>query len=113
MNLQLDGKTALVTGSTAGIGWAIAKLLAAEGARVIVNGRSESRVQGAIAEIRAALSSPPSPKLEPLVADLGVAAGAMLAIQRFPDVDILVNNLGVYTPETVRGNQRRRLAGHY
>jgi NAD(P)-dependent dehydrogenase (short-subunit alcohol dehydrogenase family) len=99
MNLQLEGKTALVTGSTAGIGWAIAKLLAAEGARVIVNGRSESRVQGAIAEIRAALPSSPTPKLESLVADLGAAAGATLAIQRFPDVDILVNNLGVYAPK--------------
>jgi len=97
MNLKLEGKTALVTGSTAGIGLAIVKSLAAEGARVIVNGRSESRVKEALADVRAALSSPP--KLEPLVADLSKAAGAALTIQRFPDVDILVNNLGVYEPK--------------
>jgi NAD(P)-dependent dehydrogenase (short-subunit alcohol dehydrogenase family) len=97
MNLKLEGKTALVTGSTAGIGLAIASSLAAEGVRVIVNGRSESRVQEALAEIRKTVSS--ATKLEPLVADLGVAAGATLAIQRFPDVDILVNNLGVYAPK--------------
>jgi len=97
MNLKLEGKTALVSGSTAGIGLAIAKSLAAEGARVIVNGRSEPRVEQALADIRNAMSPPP--KLEPLVADLSLAAGATLAIQRFPDVDILVNNLGVYAPK--------------
>jgi len=53
MNLELDGKKALVTGSTAGIGFAIAKALAAEGARVIVNGRTDARVNEAIASIRA------------------------------------------------------------
>jgi NAD(P)-dependent dehydrogenase (short-subunit alcohol dehydrogenase family) len=97
MNLKLDEKTALVTGSTAGIGLAIAKSLAAEGARVIVNGRSESRVQQALADIRGTASAPL--KLEPLVADLGLTAGATQAIERFPDVDILVNNLGVYAPK--------------
>jgi NAD(P)-dependent dehydrogenase (short-subunit alcohol dehydrogenase family) len=97
MNLKLEEKTALVTGSTAGIGLAIAKSLAAEGARVIVNGRSESRVQQALADIRGTASAPL--KLEPLVADLGLTAGATQAIERFPDVDILVNNLGVYAPK--------------
>jgi len=97
MNLKLDGKTALVTGSTAGIGLAIAQSLAAEGARVIVNGRSETRVQQALAGIRASI--PSQPKLEPLVADLSAAAGAARGIQRFPNVDILVNNLGVYGPK--------------
>jgi NAD(P)-dependent dehydrogenase (short-subunit alcohol dehydrogenase family) len=97
MNLKLEGKTALVSGSTAGIGLAIAQSLAAEGARVIVNGRSETRVQQALAQIRAALPSPP--QLEPLAADLSAAAGVTQAIERFPEVDILVNNLGVYAPK--------------
>jgi NAD(P)-dependent dehydrogenase (short-subunit alcohol dehydrogenase family) len=97
MNLKLEGKTALVTGSTAGIGLAIAQSLAAEGARVIVNGRSEERVQQALAEIRRAAATPPA--LEPLAADLSKPAGVAQAIERFPAVDILVNNLGVYAPK--------------
>lgn len=95
MDLQLRGKLALVTGSTAGIGFAIAEALAGEGARVIVNGRSEGRVQDAVARIherRAGAS------LESLVADLGTAEGAAEAIARFPELDILVNNLGIYGP---------------
>jgi NAD(P)-dependent dehydrogenase (short-subunit alcohol dehydrogenase family) len=97
MDLKLEAKTALVSGSTAGIGLAIATSLAAEGARVIVNGRTEARVQQALAAIRGTMSSPP--KLEPLVADLSLTAGASLCFQRFPEVDILVNNLGVYAPK--------------
>jgi NAD(P)-dependent dehydrogenase (short-subunit alcohol dehydrogenase family) len=97
MNLNLEGKSALVTGSTAGIGLAIAQSLAAEGVRVIVNGRSEARVQEALAQIRRAV--PSGTKLEPLVADLGLAGGAGQAMQRFHEVDILVNNLGVYAPK--------------
>ena len=95
MDLQLAGKLALVTGSTAGIGLAIATALAAEGARVIVNGRSEARVAEAIATITAAH---PAATLEPFAADLGTAQGAELAIERFPDVAILVNNLGIFEP---------------
>jgi len=96
MNLQLENKFALVTGSTAGIGFAIAKALAAEGARVIVNGRSETRVTEAIAAIRAHI---PSARLEALAHDLSKADGAMETIKRFPDLDVLVNNLGVYEPK--------------
>jgi NAD(P)-dependent dehydrogenase (short-subunit alcohol dehydrogenase family) len=96
MNLKLENKLAFVSGSTAGIGFAIAQALAGEGARVIINGRSEKRVQEAIAAIRAGM---PSALLEPLAADLGRAGGAAEAIKRFPEADILVNNLGVYVPQ--------------
>src|SRR6266436_5981699 len=93
MNLQLENKLALVTGSTAGIGWAIAKALAAEGARVIINGRTEKRVKEAAASIRAEIGSA---KLETLALDLSEADASAEATRRFPEVDILVNNLGVY-----------------
>src|SRR5258706_4932394 len=93
MNLQLQNKLALVTGSTAGIGLAIAKTLAAEGARVIINGRSEARVTEAIASIRKEV---PSARLEPLALDLSTAEAAKETINRFPNVDVLVNNLGIY-----------------
>src|SRR6184192_1633670 len=93
MNLQLENKLALVSGSTAGIGLAIAKALAAEGARVIVNGRTEARVSEAIASIRAKV---PSAKLEGLALDLAKADAAAQTTKRHPDLDILVNNLGVY-----------------
>lgn len=93
MDLQLENRLALVTGSTAGIGFAIAQSLAAEGAAVIINGRTEARVNAAMASIRKAH---PQARLEPLAADLATAAGAEETIRRFPAVDILVNNLGRY-----------------
>jgi NAD(P)-dependent dehydrogenase (short-subunit alcohol dehydrogenase family) len=93
VNLQLENKLALVSGSTAGIGLAIAKALAAEGARVVVNGRTEARVSEAIASIRANV---PTAKLEGLALDLAKADAAAQTTKRHPDVDILVNNLGVY-----------------
>jgi NAD(P)-dependent dehydrogenase (short-subunit alcohol dehydrogenase family) len=93
MNLQLENKLALVSGSTAGIGLAIAKALAAEGARVIVNGRTQARVKEAIAAICANV---PTAKLEGLALDLSEADAAVQTTKRHPDVDILVNDLGVY-----------------
>src|SRR5258707_784834 len=96
MNLNLENKLALISGSTAGIGFAIAKALAAEGARVIVNGRGVERVNSAIKNIRSAL---PRARLEPLAVDLASAGGAAEAVKRFPEVDILVNNLGIYAPK--------------
>src|SRR4030081_2927153 len=96
MDLQLEGKLALVSGSTAGIGFAIANALAREGARVIVNGRSDDRVKGAMERIR---PHTPKAQLEPLPADLGGAAGAEEAVHRFPEVDVLVNNLGIFEPK--------------
>jgi NAD(P)-dependent dehydrogenase (short-subunit alcohol dehydrogenase family) len=89
MNLQLNGKTALVTGSTAGIGLAIATTLAKEGAAVIVNGRTQERVDEALRISGAAHG---------VAADLGTEAGVNAVIARFPTVDILVNNLGIYEP---------------
>src|SRR5579871_4397191 len=96
MDLQLKAKRALVSGSTAGIGYAIAEGLAKEGATVIVNGRTDARVEQAIASIK---KSGGSGNLESLAADLGSAEGASLAFQKFPEVDILVNNLGIFDPK--------------
>ena len=93
MDLQLKGKLALVTGSTAGIGLAIAKVLAGEGARVIVNGRTEARVTAAIAAIRA---QHPEAQLQALPADLSTESGAAQAIRGYDRLDILINNVGTY-----------------
>ena len=90
MNLQLDGKTALVTGSTGGIGLAIAAALAAEGASVICNGRTQDRVDSAMKTSGAAFG---------IAADLGTESGARAVISRFPQLDILVNNLGIFEPK--------------
>jgi NAD(P)-dependent dehydrogenase (short-subunit alcohol dehydrogenase family) len=95
MDLKLEGKLALVTGSTAGIGYAIAAVLAGEGARVIVNGRTEQRVQEAINRLN---GSQNATALGGLAADLGTIEGTEEAIRRFPEVDILVNNLGIFEP---------------
>jgi len=96
MDLKLDGKLALVTGSTAGIGLAIAESLAGEGVRVIVNGRTEERVREASARIQAAY---PKAQLQGLALDLSTAKGALETTRQFPEIDILVNNLGVYEPK--------------
>ena len=93
MDLQLQGKRALVTGSTAGIGLAIARGLAREGAGVIINGRTAKRVDQSVAALN---KSGGSGKVEGLAADLGTAGGTRTAIERFPEVDILVNNLGIF-----------------
>jgi 3-oxoacyl-[acyl-carrier protein] reductase len=95
MNLQLDNQLALVTASSGGIGLEIARSLAGEGARVIVNGRSASSVDHAVASIRKDL---PNAKLEKLVADNSGLEGTERSIAQFPEVDILVNNLGIYEP---------------
>lgn len=93
MKLELESKLALVTASSGGIGQAVAQALAAEGAEVVVNGRSEESVARAIDAIRANVDRA---KLRPLVADNGTAEGCARTIQAFPEVDILVNNLGIY-----------------
>jgi len=96
MNLDLRGRRALVTGSTAGIGLATARLFAEEGAIVVVSGRTESRVHAAIAAIRDAV---PDASCEAAVADLGSAAGCSAVATMVPEVDILVNNAGIFEPK--------------
>jgi NAD(P)-dependent dehydrogenase (short-subunit alcohol dehydrogenase family) len=88
MDLGLKGKRALVTGSTAGIGFAIAKLLAREGAFVYINGRTEARVDKAVGEIEG--------KVDGVAADLGTVEGANKLFSRVEHLDILVNNLGIF-----------------
>jgi hypothetical protein len=93
MDLKLEGKRAFVSGSTAGIGFAIAETLAREGASVIVNGRTEARVAEAIKKLSTAGARG---KVEGIAADLGTADGVKIAINKFHDVDILVNNVGIF-----------------
>ena len=93
MDLGLSDKTAVVSGSTAGIGFAIAAALAAEGANVVVNGRTGQRVNAALEKIR---QSFPKARLQGIAADLGTAAGVEKFVKQVPQADILVNNLGIF-----------------
>lgn len=93
MNLGLQGKHAVVSGSTAGIGFAIASVLAQEGAHVVLNGRTEARVSAALEKLTKAN---PSAKVRGVAADLGTAAGAEAFLRQVPTTDILVNNLGIF-----------------
>lgn len=93
MDLQLKGRTALVSGSTLGIGFAIASTLAREGVTVIASGRTRARVDDAIARIT---KENPGARLHGVEADLSTAKGAESVAKQFPDVDILVNSLGGY-----------------
>ena len=95
MDLQLDSKTALISGSTLGIGYAIAEALAREGATVIINGRTQERVEQAQQRIRATGARG---RVLGVVADLGTPQGVALVVKAFPDVDILVNNVGIFGP---------------
>jgi NAD(P)-dependent dehydrogenase (short-subunit alcohol dehydrogenase family) len=96
MDLQLTNKLALVSGSTKGIGLAIATGLAREGARVIINGREQKGVSAALDKIRAAV---PAAKLESFAGDLSDAKVADQLVKQFPAVEILVNNLGIFDPK--------------
>ena len=96
MDLQLADKIALVSGSTKGIGLAIATGLAREGANVIINGRSEESIDAALAKIRETL---PNAKLGGFAGDLANAAVVEKLVNNFPAVDILVNNLGIFEPK--------------
>jgi NAD(P)-dependent dehydrogenase (short-subunit alcohol dehydrogenase family) len=96
MDLKLNDKRALVTGSTAGIGLAIATVLAREGAAVVVNGRTAARVDAAVKEINRSVAGA---KVTGVAADLATAAGAAALLGQVPAVDVLVNNLGIFEPK--------------
>jgi NAD(P)-dependent dehydrogenase (short-subunit alcohol dehydrogenase family) len=96
MKIDLSGKTALVTGSTAGIGNAIARGLAATGAEVVVNGRGQAKVDAAIAAITKAV---PGAKVRGIAADVSTSAGCTALLAALPEVDILVNNAGIFEPK--------------
>jgi NAD(P)-dependent dehydrogenase (short-subunit alcohol dehydrogenase family) len=96
VDLGITSKLALVTGSTAGIGFGTAEALAREGARVIVNGRTAARVDAAVGQLR---NSIPGSDIKGVAADVATAAGCESVIRAFPDVDILVNNMGIFEPK--------------
>src|SRR5713101_2230418 len=96
MEFGLKGKRVVVSGSTAGIGFAIAAALAAEGAQVIVNGRTETRVSAAVESIRQRVKNA---DVRGIPADLGTARGVAAFLQQVPEADILVNNLGIFEPK--------------
>src|ERR1700722_5846085 len=96
MDLRLAVQTTLVTGSTAGIGFAIAKSLASEGAHVHVNGRTQARVDAAVEAIR---SHAAAGEVDGIAADFSGSAGAETVIAKLPAVDVLVNNVGIFEPK--------------
>lgn len=95
MDLQLQGKKALVTGSTAGIGFAIAAELAREGAAVVINGRQPAGVDAALARLRQLV---PDACVSGVAADLSGAAGCAELFAACPQAEIVVNNLGIFDP---------------
>jgi NAD(P)-dependent dehydrogenase (short-subunit alcohol dehydrogenase family) len=96
MDLKLLERQALVTGSTAGIGYATARVLAREGARVVINGRSAERVESALSRIRQDIQGA---ELTWVAADLSTAEGCEELTRRVPQADILVNNVGIFEPK--------------
>lgn len=92
MNIDLSGRTAIVTGSTGGIGLAIAEGLGSAGAEVVIVGRTRKSVDAALSSIEAATGR----AAKGVVADLGTAAGSDALIEAEPEADILINNLGIY-----------------
>jgi NAD(P)-dependent dehydrogenase (short-subunit alcohol dehydrogenase family) len=96
MDLGLKGKRALVSGSTAGIGFAAARALAAEGAHVVLNGRTPVRVEEAVARLKREV---PGATVQGFAQDLGSAQGCQGLLAQLPEVDVLVNNLGIFEPK--------------
>jgi NAD(P)-dependent dehydrogenase (short-subunit alcohol dehydrogenase family) len=96
MDLELTGKVAFVSGSTAGIGFAIAERLGKEGADIVINGRTEERVRVALAQIKKEVRNV---DVRGIAADLGTASGCAELVRQLPVVDILVNNVGIFAPQ--------------
>jgi NAD(P)-dependent dehydrogenase (short-subunit alcohol dehydrogenase family) len=96
MKIDLKGKTALVTGSTTGIGHAVARALAAAGAEVTINGRAQGKVDAAAAALTKAV---PGAKIRGVAADVSTAAGCKTLVAALPEVDILINNAGIFEPK--------------
>jgi NAD(P)-dependent dehydrogenase (short-subunit alcohol dehydrogenase family) len=96
MKIDLSGKTALVTGSTTGIGHAIARGLAAAGATVTVNGRTQAKVDGAVAAL---VKAAPGAKIRGVAADVSTVVGCKTVMMVLPEVDILINNAGIFEPK--------------
>jgi NAD(P)-dependent dehydrogenase (short-subunit alcohol dehydrogenase family) len=96
VDLKLDGKVALVTGSTAGIGFAIARSLAREGAYVYLNRRTQEHVEGAISKIR---TDHKAATVDGIATDFSSSAGTDTIIAKLPAVDVLVNNVGIFEPK--------------
>ncbi len=96
MDLQLHGKTALVTGGSAGIGLAIVRALILEGASVAFTGRTQQSVSNTLHQLHTELKEDESARIQGIVADAGTAKGAAVIAEQLPSVDILINNLGIY-----------------
>jgi NAD(P)-dependent dehydrogenase (short-subunit alcohol dehydrogenase family) len=93
MNLRLESKTAFISGSTQGIGFAIAKLLLAEGASVVINGRSQQKLDAALERLRTEV---PGASVSGITADFGDASQVNNLLAGLIDIDILINNVGIF-----------------
>src|SRR3954452_17867029 len=96
MEFDFKGKVAFISGSTAGIGMAIAQRLGREGADIVINGRTEDRVRIALGEIKKDVRNV---DVRGIAADLGTAAGCAEVVRELPQVDILINNVGIFEPK--------------
>ncbi|MEL6968961.1 MAG: SDR family NAD(P)-dependent oxidoreductase, partial [Bacteroidota bacterium] len=97
MDLQLEGKTVFISGSTAGIGLCTSKIFLQEGAKVYINGRTASTVENAVLDLRAAF---PAAEVDGIVADFADATAVDGLIRQLPHIDVLVNNVGIYTSQS-------------
>jgi len=97
MDLQLNNKTAFISGSTSGIGYAIAKRLLMEGARVVVNGRTKDSVEKAVQKLKSAVKNAP---VSGIAADFSKVEEINALIRELPEVDILINNAGIFEPKS-------------